>query len=122
MGTSIVVLESDPKTAQSLAGGLRSHFHSVYLTRSRDEMRDKVAQNRPEAVVFDIESSRLTDVANLHSDFPALPIVCTHRVPDEEMWMAALQAGASDVCAATDVENVLTSVLRSVTVARRATA
>ncbi len=122
MGTSIVVLESDPKTAQSLAGGLRSHFHSVYLTRSRDEMRDKVAQNRPEAVVFDIESSRLTDVANLHNDFPALPIVCTHRVPDEEMWMAALQAGASDVCAATDVENVLTSVLRSVTVARRATA
>jgi DNA-binding NtrC family response regulator len=122
MGTSVVVLESDPKTAQSLAGGLRSHFHSVYLTCSRDEMRDKVAQKRPEAVVFDIGSSRLTDVANLHNDFPALPIVCTHRVPDEEMWMAALQAGASDVCAAGDVENVLTSVLRSVTVARQATA
>jgi DNA-binding NtrC family response regulator len=118
MGTSVVVLESDPKTAHSLAGGLRTHFHSVYLTYSREEMRDKVAQNRPAAVVFDIETSRLTDVANLHNDFPALPIVCTHRVPDEEMWMAALQAGASDVCAASDVENVLTSVLRSVTVAR----
>jgi DNA-binding response OmpR family regulator len=122
MGTSIVILESDPKTAQSLAGGLRSHFHSVYLTCSRDEMRDKVAQNRPEAVVLDIGSSRLADVASLHSDFPALPIVCTHRVPDEEMWMAALQAGASDVCAASDVENVLTSVLRSVMISRRSTA
>jgi DNA-binding NtrC family response regulator len=122
MGTSVVVLEGDPKTAQSLAGGLRPHFHSVHLTCSRDEMRDKVAQNRPEAVIFDIESSRLTDVASLHSDFPGLPIVCTHRVPDEEMWMAALQAGASDVCAAGDVENVLISVLRSVTVARRGTA
>jgi DNA-binding NtrC family response regulator len=122
MGTSVVVLESDPKTAQSLAGGLRSHFHSVYLTGSRDEMRDKVAQKRPEVVVFDIESSRLTDVASLHSDFPALPIVCTHRVPDEEMWISALQAGASDVCAASDVENVLNSVLRSVTVARRTAA
>jgi chemotaxis response regulator CheB len=122
MGMSVVVLESDPKTAQSLAGGLRPHFHSVYLTCSRDEMRDKVTENRPEVVVFDIESSRLTDVESLHNEFPALPIVCTHRVPDEEMWMAALQAGASDVCAASDVENVLTSVLRSVTIARGSTA
>jgi len=122
VGTSVIILESDPKTAQSLAGGFRSHFHSVYLTCSRDEMRDKVAQNRPAAVVFDIESSRLTDVASLHNDFPALPIVCTHRVPDEEMWMAALQAGASDVCAASDVDNVLTSVLRSVMISRRSSA
>jgi DNA-binding NtrC family response regulator len=122
MGTSVVVLECDPKTAQSLAGGLRTHFHSVYLTCSRDELRATVAQSRPEVVVFDIESSRLTEVASLHDEFPALPIVCTHRIPDEEMWMAALQAGASDVCAAGDVENVLTSVLRSVTISRRASA
>src|SRR5712675_1248627 len=122
MGTSVVILEPDPKTAQSLAGGLRSHFHSVYLTHSRDELRAQVTQKLPQVVIFDIESSRLTDVASLHDEFPALPIVCTHRVPDEEMWMAALQAGASDVCAASDVDNVLTSVLRSVTVARRATA
>ena len=122
MGTSVVVLESDPKTAQSLAGGLRSHFHSVYLTCSRDELRAQLTQNLPEVVVLDIESSRLTDVASLHDEFPALPIVCTHRVPDEEMWMAALQAGASDVCAASDVDNVLTSVLRSVTVARHSSA
>ena len=122
MGTSVVVLESDPKTAQSLAGGLRPHFHSVYLTRSRDELRDKVTQNRPEAVVFDIESSRLTDVASLHNDFPTLPIVCTHRVPDEEMWMAALSAGASDVCPADDVGNVLSSVLRSMALSRGAAA
>jgi DNA-binding NtrC family response regulator len=118
MGTSVVVLESDPKTAQSLAGGLRTHFHSVYLTCSRDELRAHVTQKLPQVVVFDIESSRLTDVASLHDEFPALPIVCTHRVPDEEMWMAALRAGASDVCVASDVENVLTSVLRSITVVR----
>jgi len=114
MGQSVVLLESDPKVAQSLAGELRLHFDLVHLTRSRDELRDKVIQNRPQAVVVDIESSRLTDVASLHRDFPALPIVCTHRVPDEEMWMAALEAGASDVCPADDVENVLTSVLRNV--------
>jgi len=118
MGYSAVVLESDPKLAQSLAGGLSSHFNSVHLTRSRDELRDRVAKNRPEVVILDMEYSRLTDVSNLHHDFPSLPIVCTHRVPDEELWSAALEAGASDVCPADDVQDVLSSALRSMAVAR----
>jgi len=61
-------------------------------------------------------------VRNLHEDFPALPIVCTHRIPDEDLWMAALEPGASEVCAADDVQNVLSSVLRSVAMARTAAA
>jgi DNA-binding NtrC family response regulator len=122
MTASVVLLASDPKTAQSLAGGLRAHFHAVHITGSRDELREKVARNRPGAVVFDIESSRLADVENLHRDFPALPIVCTHRIPDEAMWMAALEAGAVDVCPADDVNNVLKSVLRSLGTSRSAAA
>ena len=70
-----------------------------------------LAQNRPQAVVLNIEQWRLTDVETLHRKFPALPIVCTHRIPDEKMWMAALDAGASDVCPTGDV---LTAVLRSI--------
>jgi DNA-binding NarL/FixJ family response regulator len=85
----------------------------VHVAGSREELRDNLNQNRPEAVVLNIEYWRLTDVESLHRDFPQIPIVCTHRVPDEEMWMAALAAGASDVCPADDVGNVLTSVLRS---------
>jgi hypothetical protein len=61
-------------------------------------------------------------VRNLHNDFPTLPIVCTHRIPDEELWTAALEAGASDVCPADDVQNVLTSVLRSMAVAKSSAA
>ena len=113
MGRSIVVLEKDPRLAKSLAGGLRPHFHLVDIAFSRDELLEKVVKTRAAAVVLDIECSRLSDVENLHRDFPALPIVCTHRVPDEEMWMAALEAGASDVCASGDVDKVLTAVLRS---------
>jgi len=121
MGQSIVVLEKDPRVARSLAGGLRPHF-LVHVTQSREELREKLAKNPPEAVVFNIEYWRLTDVENLHHDFPELPIVCTHRIPDEEMWMAALEAGASDVCPADDVENVLTSVRRSMALSRGAAA
>jgi DNA-binding response OmpR family regulator len=122
MGFSVIVVESDVKVAQSLAGGLSSHFHSVHLARSGDELRERVARSRPEAVILDMEYSRLTDVSNLHREFPMLPIVCTHRVPDDELWIAALEAGASDVCPADDVQNVLTSVLRSVAIAQAAAA
>jgi DNA-binding NarL/FixJ family response regulator len=122
MGFSAVVLESNPKLAQSLAGGLSSHFNSVHVMRNRDELRERVAKHRPEVVILDMEYSRLTDVRNLHHDFPSLPIVCTHRVPDEEMWIAAIEAGASDVCPSDDVENVLCSALRSMAVARSAVA
>jgi DNA-binding response OmpR family regulator len=121
MAQSVVVLEKDPQLARTLAGGLRPHF-SVHLLRSREELRDNLTRTKPEAVVLNIEHWLLADVEDLHRDFPALPIVCTHRIPDEEMWMAALAAGATDVCPTDDVGNVLTSVLRSVGLSRTAAA
>ena len=83
-------------------------------------MRDKVAPNRPEAVVLNIEHWRMTEVERLHREFPALPIVCTHRVPDDEMWMAALRLAPATCAPADDVANVLTSVLRSMALTREA--
>jgi DNA-binding response OmpR family regulator len=118
MGLSVVVLENDPRVAQSLAGKLSAHFHAVLLARSSDELRERIASNRPEAIVFDIENSRLSEVRNLHNDFPSLPIVCLHRVPDEQMWIDALDAGASDVCGADDAQNVVSSVLHSMNAAK----
>ena len=70
MGFSVVVFETNPRVAQTLAGKLSSHFHAVHLTHSGDELRKRVASNRPEAVVLDMEASRLTDVRSLHEDFP----------------------------------------------------
>jgi DNA-binding NarL/FixJ family response regulator len=109
MGLDVVVVERDSRVAKSLS----SHFHSVHLTRSGEELRERVAKNRPEAVILDMEQSRLADVRSLRQDFPSLPILCTHRVPDEELWVAALDAGASDVCSTEDIQQVLTSVLRN---------
>jgi len=122
MGSGVIVFENDARLAESLAGWLSSHFRSVQLTRSGEELREGVARSRPEAVILDLEYSRLSDVRNLHQDFPSLPIICTHRVPDEELWIAALEAGASDVCAAYDLQTVLSSVLRSVEIAGHAAA
>jgi DNA-binding response OmpR family regulator len=122
MGLSVIVLESDSRIGKSLVGGLSSHFHSVQLTRSGEELRERVAKSRPAVVILNMECSRLSDVRNLHQDFPSVPIVCTHRVPDEKLWIAAMEAGASDVCATGDVQNVLSSALRSLGVAKAAVA
>src|SRR5579863_991877 len=122
MGFSVVVLEQDPRVAQSLAGKLSSHFHVVHLARTGAELRERVAENAPEVVVLDVEYSRLSDVRNLHSDFPSLPIVCTHRIPDDDLWIAAMEAGASDVCPSGDPQKVLASVLQSLTIAHAAIA
>jgi hypothetical protein len=89
---------------------------------SREELRSGLAADQPQALVLNIEHWRLSDVESLHHDFPQLPIVCTHRIPDEEMWMAALEAGACDVCPADDVKNVLTSILRSTAMSSKAAA
>jgi len=118
MGLSVVVLQKDPAIAQSLAAGLRSLFQSVRVAGSDRELRDLVAQNLPEVTVLDVEGLQFADVEKLHRDFPSLSILCTHRVPDEEMWMAALEAGAVDICPSYDVEAILASILRSVALAQ----
>ncbi len=118
MGFNVVVVESDSRVVKSLSSG----FHFVHVSRSGEELRERVARSRPEAVILDMEQSRLSDVRNLRRDFPALPILCTHRVPDEELWVAALEAGASDLCSTEDVPSALASVLRSSAAATAAVA
>jgi DNA-binding NtrC family response regulator len=122
MGVSVLVVEQDPRIAQTLAGKLSSHFHFVHVARSGAELRECLTQNPAEAVVLDVEHSRLSDVRNLHSDFPSLPIVCTHRIPDDELWIAAMEAGASDVCPSDDPQKVLMSVLHSLAISQGAVA
>jgi chemotaxis response regulator CheB len=121
MAQSVVVFEKDPAVADSLVGGLGPHF-LVHLARSGEEFRNNVEQANPQAVVLNIETWQLADVERLHREFPELPIVCTHRIPDEEMWMAALSAGAADVCPSGDVHNITASVLRSTALSRGASA
>jgi len=122
MGLSVIVLETDRRVAESLAGELSSYFPYIHLSCSEDDLRERLANNRPAVVILDVEAIHLSDVRNLHEDFPSLPIVCTHRLPDEDLWVAALEAGASDVCRAGDTRTVLKSALRSVEKARSAVA
>jgi DNA-binding NtrC family response regulator len=110
---SIVVFQNDARLAQSLAGTLGLHYHSVHVAGSAGEIRTSIARYRAEVAVIDVEASCLDEVTQLHREFPALSIVCTHRVADEEMWTAALNAGASDMCPAFDTQGIVQSAERN---------
>jgi DNA-binding NtrC family response regulator len=112
-GLSIVVFQSDLHQSQALAGTLSLHYHSVHVARSPDELRTAIARHRAEVAVVDVEASCLAEVTRLHREFPAVSIVCTHRVADEEMWTAALNAGASDMCPAFDTQGIVQSAERN---------
>jgi DNA-binding response OmpR family regulator len=109
----VVLLQSDSQVAQLLLSALSNRFSSVHLTRSLEELRISIARYRAEVAVLDLEKASLLELSTLRSDFPAACIVCTHRCADEEMWAAALDAGASDVCTSGDTSGIVHAALQN---------
>jgi len=110
---TIIVFQRDPRLAHALTSTLSLHYHSVHAATSLEELRTDIPRYRADVAVLDIEASCLAEVTRLHREFPGVSIVCTHRVADEEMWTAALNAGASDMCPAYDTQEILMSAERN---------
>jgi DNA-binding NtrC family response regulator len=108
---TVVLLQGDAGVAKSLASALSHAFSSVQQVQSLAELRNRIAKHRADVAVLDIETASLSEVEHLSHDFPGANIVCTHRVADEEMWAAALQAGAADVCPADDIPSIVRAAL-----------
>lgn len=111
---NVVVAQLDSKNAERLAASLYSHFRSVAVARSLEELRDAIPKHRADVAIVDLELVGLPEVEELHENYRNTEIVCTHRVADEEMWASALAAGASDMCASGDVRDIVCCALRSV--------
>jgi DNA-binding NarL/FixJ family response regulator len=109
---NVVLLQSDPGTVQSLIAPLGSCFRSVHQARSFGDVRNSVAQHTAELVILDIEMASLPEVERLSRDFPRVCIVCNHRLADEQMWTAALTAGAADCCASSDPRSIVEAACR----------
>jgi DNA-binding NtrC family response regulator len=109
---NIVIAQNDPAVAAMLASSLDRYFRSVRLARSLDELRSAIPKGRPDAVVADLETVTLEQVHELTAEFQ-VPVVCTHRLPDESMWTAALSAGAIDICQNSDVDGITEALKRN---------
>src|SRR5260370_16374029 len=109
---SVVLFQTDPRTAQILAESLSEHVRSVHVARTCDEIRPKMLRHRAEVLVLDLENCCLSEVKRLHREFPDLSIVCTHRLADEELWTEALNQGAADMCEPRNTAGLLPPVIR----------
>jgi DNA-binding NarL/FixJ family response regulator len=110
---NVVVAQLDARNAERLAASLYDHFRSVAVARSLEELREAIPKNNADAAIVDLELIDLPDVERLHRVYRNTAIVCTHRCADEEMWAAALAAGAGDMCSSQDVNGIIRCTLRS---------
>jgi DNA-binding response OmpR family regulator len=116
--SNIVLLQSDPNIAQTLAAMLSNSFHRVHVAKSVDELRHTAVKHRPDAIVLDLESASLADVETLKKEFDGVRVICNHRVADEEMWTRTLSVGADDCCPSSDMRGILSSAVRENQISR----
>jgi DNA-binding NtrC family response regulator len=118
----VVLLQSDARIAERLASALSNTSCTVHHAGSLTELRRLLAQHQSCKVILDIEAASLPELQHLCKQFPHTYVVCTHRLADENMWTAAMNAGASDICASSDIPAIVRSAVGSMSSARSAVA
>jgi DNA-binding NarL/FixJ family response regulator len=105
--SAVVIAQSDPRVAQGLANDLHAHFARVAVAQSAIELHTLLLRHEARVAVLDLELVNMEEVRKLAETFSDLAIVCTHRTPDERMWMAAMNAGALEFCHPQDLHSIL---------------
>ena len=104
---TVVIAQRDPGIARGLAKDLHPHFAHVIVAEDAVELRALLQRHEARVAVLDLELISIEQVRKLSALFGDLLIVCTHRAPDEQMWMSALNAGAVEFCHPQDVRSIL---------------
>ena len=119
---NVVLLQSDSRAAQSLVSALANTFASDHQVASLGELRTSIAKHRARISILDMEAASISDIEDLSREFPQACIVCTHRLADEDLWTAVLNAGAVDVYPPSDTRGILRTALQNVSMTQYATA
>jgi hypothetical protein len=104
---NVVLAYHDARSAERLAASFRSHFRSLAIAKSPEEISSAVARLRAPFAVVDLELIRIPELKQLCAQFPSTAFVCIHRLADDRMWSEALAAGAVDCCYSGDVHGIL---------------
>ena len=104
---TVIVAQSDCIIAEHLAAKLHTHFKNVVVARDVDEIRHHIERDFADLVVVDLDLAEMPELRGLVEQFKNVGIVCTHRVPDEDMWRRCLEIGALDCCACCDVDAIV---------------
>ncbi len=103
----VVILQSDWRVAQFMIDSFSDSFEQVESVNSLDEVRKGLADHNWAVLIMDLEAVAMRDVKDFSRQFPDVKIICNHRLADDEMWTAALEAGAEDVCNSSDTNSIL---------------
>ena len=104
---TVVIAQRDPRAVMGLANDLHAHFPHVAIAQDAKELRELLERHEARVAIIDLETVDIKEVRKLSDRFNDLVIVCTHRSPDEQMWTAALNAGAVEFCHPHDVRSIL---------------
>ena len=104
---AVVILQSDWRVAQSMVDSFSDSFELVQSVHSLDEVRSGLTEHNWAVLIMDLEAVALRDVQDFSHQFPDVKIICNHRLADDEMWTAALEAGAVDFCNSSDTTSIL---------------
>jgi DNA-binding response OmpR family regulator len=119
---SVVIAQKEASASQLLSHALMARVRHVVVVNSRAELNNAILKNRAQAAIVDLELMSRAQLRQLCKEFGNVAVVATHRLPDEEMWMASLEAGAVDCCHYKDVEALLRAITQSVRLAHAAKA
>jgi len=78
----------------------------------------QIRKHRAKAAILDLEMASIEDVQVLSREFPGTHIVCNHRIADDEMWKAVMNAGAADCLPSFDTPGIVSAALRDTESAR----
>ena len=109
---TVVLAVPDPTLNDMLANSLRAHFRVVLPAGNLEQIRPAVLKHRADVVLMDLESFSVNEIVALRQAFPALSVICVHRLADDALWSAALSAGALDCCHTSDIRGIVLAVNR----------
>ena len=104
---TVVIVQSDVGVAQKLADHLQLYLGRIIVSGNALGFRTLLLRQETNGVELDLESVRVEEIRQLARDFHNLKIVCTHRSPDERLWAATIEAGATELCHTLDLNSMI---------------
>ena len=109
--TYLLLISHDPRCRKQLASVLSRDFPNLRAADCVEDAQMAILQQRPDMVLADLEVMGPQELFHITHQY-ALPVLCLHRVPDDELWTTAMDFGAFDLCCATDCKSIVMAIRR----------
>ncbi len=107
---NVIILQKECSIAQELAWQLSEHGFQPLVTASASEVKTALAAQKVEAAILALDIVDPAVVAWITNTASDVTVICTHHAPDDDAWVTALLAGATDLCHPSESKAILKSL------------